>query len=108
MKHLSVLLVLSTVVLAGQNPPAPATLVLQNGKIVTVDAAMPEAQAVAIRGDRIVAVGTNYKWAVARNYLFVNPVSTVERFRIPKRSLPKFLTTDQLRKLLAACNEWEP
>jgi hypothetical protein len=54
-----VLLVLSTVVIAGQNQPAPATLVLQNGKVVTVDAAMPEAQAIAIRGDRIVAVGTN-------------------------------------------------
>ena len=50
---------LSAVVVAGQNPPTPATLVLRNGKIVTVDAAMPEAQAIAIRGDRIVAVGTN-------------------------------------------------
>lgn len=59
MKHLSVLLVLSTVVLAGQAQPAPATLVLQNGKVVTVDAALPEAQAIAIRGDRIAAVGTN-------------------------------------------------
>ena len=59
MKHLPVLLVLSTVVLAGQNQPDPATLVLRNGKVVTVDAAMPEAQAIAIRGDRIVAVGTN-------------------------------------------------
>ncbi len=49
---------LSAVVVAGQNPPTPATLVLRNGKIVTVDAAMPEAQAIAIRGDRIVAVGT--------------------------------------------------
>ena len=38
---------------------SPATLVLRNGKIVTVDAAMPEAQAIAIRGDRIAAVGTN-------------------------------------------------
>ena len=37
----------------------PATLVLRGGKIVTVDAAMPEAQAIAIRGDRIAAVGTN-------------------------------------------------
>ena len=53
------------------------------------------------------ALHTFYKWAVARNYLFVNPVSAVERFRIPKRSLPKFLTTDALKKLLAACNEWE-
>lgn len=59
MKHLPLLLLLSTVVVAGQNQPAPATLVLRNGKVVTVDAATPEAQAVAIRGDRIVAVGTN-------------------------------------------------
>jgi len=58
-KYLSALLILSSVVVAGQNPPAPATLVLRNGKVVTVDAAMPEAQAIAIRGDRIIAVGTN-------------------------------------------------
>ena len=36
-----------------------ATLVLTNGHIVTVDSARPEAQAVAIAGDRIIAVGTN-------------------------------------------------
>lgn len=35
-----------------------ADLVLRNGKIVTVDSTLPEAQAVAIRGDRIIAVGT--------------------------------------------------
>jgi hypothetical protein len=59
MKNILALLILSTAVIAGQAQPAPATLVLQNGKVVTVDAAMPEAQAIAIRGDRIVAVGTN-------------------------------------------------
>jgi len=32
--------------------------VLVNGKIVTVDAAMPQAEAIAVRGDRIVAVGS--------------------------------------------------
>jgi predicted amidohydrolase YtcJ len=37
----------------------PATMVLRNGKIVTVDDSKPEAQAMAIRNDRIVAVGTN-------------------------------------------------
>ena len=37
----------------------PATLVLRNGKIVTVDATTPEAQAIAVRGDRIVALGSN-------------------------------------------------
>jgi predicted amidohydrolase YtcJ len=38
---------------------APADLVLRNGKIVTMDAKSPQAQAVAITGDRITAVGTN-------------------------------------------------
>ena len=36
-----------------------ADLVLRNGKIVTVDDAKPEAQAIAISGDTIVAVGSN-------------------------------------------------
>jgi predicted amidohydrolase YtcJ len=36
-----------------------ATLVLLSGRVVTVDPARPEAQAVAIRGDRILAVGAN-------------------------------------------------
>jgi len=35
----------------------PADLVLTNGKIVTVDDATPEAQALAVRGDTVVAVG---------------------------------------------------
>jgi predicted amidohydrolase YtcJ len=58
MKPIIALLLLSAVV-AGQQAPPPATLVLRNGKIVTVDAAMPEAQAIAINGDRIAAVGSN-------------------------------------------------
>ena len=37
----------------------PADLVLKNGKIVTVDESVPEAQAVAVRGDVIVAVGSD-------------------------------------------------
>ncbi len=41
----------------GQDP-APADLVLINGKVVTVDEALPEAEALAVRGDRIAAVGT--------------------------------------------------
>src|SRR5690606_22253864 len=39
-------------------PVPPADLVLTNGKIVTVDEARPRAEAVAITGDRIVAVGS--------------------------------------------------
>lgn len=37
----------------------PATLVLRNGKVVTVDESRPDAQAIAVRGDRIAAVGSN-------------------------------------------------
>lgn len=37
--------------------PEPADMVLLNGKIITVDDDKPEAEAVAIRGDIIVAVG---------------------------------------------------
>ena len=39
--------------------PAPADLVLRSGKIVTLDDARPEAAALAVRGDAIVAVGSN-------------------------------------------------
>ena len=35
-----------------------ADLILTNGKIVTVEAAQPEVQAMAVRGDRILALGT--------------------------------------------------
>src|ERR1051326_5414440 len=39
-------------------PTPPADLVLRNGRIVTVDDRMPEAQALAARGGKIVFVGT--------------------------------------------------
>jgi predicted amidohydrolase YtcJ len=42
------------------NPVVPvADIVLKNGKIITVDAAFTIAQAIAIAGDRIIAVGPN-------------------------------------------------
>jgi predicted amidohydrolase YtcJ len=54
---------LSIALLFGMLPSAAhaqtATLVLTNGHIVTVDSARPEAQAVAIADDRIIAVGSN-------------------------------------------------
>ena len=52
---------LTVLATAAADQPAtiePATLVLRNGKIVTVEDKMPEAQAVAIRGDRIIALAT--------------------------------------------------
>lgn len=59
MKRISALLVLA---LAGcgagtQNPVAD--LVLRGGRVVTVDSGVPEGEAVAVRGDRIVAVGSD-------------------------------------------------
>jgi len=50
----------------------PATLVLRGGTIVTVDEARPEAQAMAIQGDRIVALGTNEEIAA-----YVGPATEV-------------------------------
>ena len=41
-----------------ESPVPPADLVLRNGVIVTMDAARPRAQALAARGDTIVAVGS--------------------------------------------------
>jgi predicted amidohydrolase YtcJ len=45
----------TTFVLSAQ----PADLVLRNGKIVTMNPAQPTAQAIAVRGDRITALGTD-------------------------------------------------
>ncbi|MGD8727945.1 MAG: amidohydrolase [Gemmatimonadales bacterium] len=45
--------------LAGCAAPQGADLVLTNGRVYTLDEAQPWAEAVAIRGDRILAVGSN-------------------------------------------------
>ena len=45
--------------LQAQPAQAPADTILTNGKIITVDDRFSVRQAVAVRGDRIVAVGTN-------------------------------------------------
>jgi hypothetical protein len=47
----------------GAQQPASADLILSNGKIITVDERFTIAQAVAVKGDRIVAVGTNQQMA---------------------------------------------
>ena len=51
---------LALVVACGGRAPAgdDADLVLTNGRIVTVDESLPEAEAMAVTGDRIVAIGT--------------------------------------------------
>jgi hypothetical protein len=62
MRRLSALAILAVLALAvpqaRQSPGAPADLVLINGRVYTVDSARPWAEAIAIRGDRIVAAGT--------------------------------------------------
>lgn len=57
---LSCLFLVLVLMLAGACAPAiePADLVLRNGKIATMDEANPTAQALAVRGDAIAAVGT--------------------------------------------------
>jgi integrase len=48
---------------------------------------------------------TFFHWAIKRNYLFLNPAANIERFRLPKRVIPKFLTSEELQKFFDACNE---
>jgi predicted amidohydrolase YtcJ len=70
------LLLLSVALVAGcapSTPPvSPATLLLRNGHIVTMDRERPTAQALAVRQDRIVALGSDE--AVAA---YIGPETTV-------------------------------
>ncbi len=69
MPHLFLALVLTALLSgSGSAPPPPADLVLLSAKIWTGDPARPQAEALAVRGGRIVAVGSN---------------ADVERFRGP-------------------------
>ena len=53
------------------------------------------------------ALFTFFHWAIKRNHLFLNPVAPVERFKVPKRALPKFMTTEELKQFFAACEDDE-
>ena len=61
MKQVAAIIILA--VLASCNsvtqPDSIADLVLTNGRVVTVDAERPEAEAIAVMGDTIAAVGTS-------------------------------------------------
>ena len=50
---------------------------------------------------------TFFGWAVRQNYLFTNPATLVERLRVPRKALPKFLTSDDLRAFFGACDDRE-
>jgi predicted amidohydrolase YtcJ len=56
---LSALAILWSLPAAAQQAPAPASMILHNGKILTVDGSFSTVQAVAISGNRFTAVGAN-------------------------------------------------
>jgi predicted amidohydrolase YtcJ len=68
-----------------QQVPVPATLVLRGGRILTVDASVPQAEALAVRGDRIVAVG-----GPAQVNPFVGPDTEVIELR-GRTAIPGFI-----------------
>ncbi len=72
-------------VASAQSQVEPATLVLRNGRIATVDDAKPQAQALAARGDTLVAVGTNEE--IAR---YVGPQTKVIDLQ-GRRAVPGFI-----------------
>ena len=78
---------LALMLVAWQGPPKvePATLVLRGGRIATVDEQKPEAQALAARGDTIVAVGTNEEIAA-----YVGPRTRVVDLA-GRRAIPGFI-----------------
>jgi len=55
----SLALAMTTAIVAASQSPAAPDLILVNGRVFTADARVPWAEAVAVRGDRIVDVGTN-------------------------------------------------
>jgi len=63
----------------------PATLVLRNGRIATVDDAKPEAQALAARGETLVAVGTDAEMAP-----YIGPQTRVIDLQ-GRRAIPGFI-----------------
>jgi len=83
---LAVLAVLALLPVArAQTQVEPATLVLRNGRIATVDDAKPQAQALAARGDTLVAVGTNEEIAP-----YVGPRTKVIDLQ-GRRAVPGFI-----------------
>jgi predicted amidohydrolase YtcJ len=59
MHHRAVLFTAALTAASGCHTPEPADLILTNGNVITVDAERPQVEALAVRGDRILAVGSN-------------------------------------------------
>lgn len=52
-------------------------------------------------------LGGFFRWCKKHNLLFLNPIETVELFRLPRASAPKFMTADELDAFFKACNDYE-
>ena len=62
MKNIIVLLSIITILITGScNKTKKADLVIINGKVLTIDEANPTAEAIAIKGETIIAVGSTAK-----------------------------------------------
>jgi len=79
------LAILAVVSVASAQPVEPATLVLRNGHIATVDDAKPQAEALAARADTLVAVGTNEEIAP-----YIGPRTRVIDLQ-GRRAIPGFI-----------------
>ncbi len=55
----------------------------------------------------IEALRTFFRFAVKRNYLLQSPMGNVEGLHLPKRSLPKFMTAEELSLFFGACRPEE-
>jgi hypothetical protein len=78
----SLLLSLAIAPGAAATAPEPATLILTGGRVWTGDPARPWAQAVAVRGDRIVAVGAD-RDVLARADAKTERIDLAGRFAMP-------------------------
>ena len=69
MRQVASALLVSLLLSGFANGAEPADLILKNGRVLTLDSAKPEGQAIAMHGGRIVAIGSNAemaKYAAAR------------------------------------------
>jgi hypothetical protein len=67
MRHIPFVVAAACAAAAQPARAQPADLLLVNGNVVTVDAARPRADAIAIRGDRVAAVGSTAEVTALRN-----------------------------------------
>jgi site-specific recombinase XerD len=49
-------------------------------------------------------IHTFFQWSVKENYLFSNSATGAKRFRLSKKTIPKFMTSEELAKCFDACN----